>query len=149
MTAMSKLRSVAFAVLAGLFVLSGNAAMAGDHSRSRLVVKHSDRSVHLDGRNADSRWDRGHHRRGDRRNTLVRVSIDRGHWNGRRQHQTDTYSGDVDIYSRRNVGEWSYGALPSTVSMSVQVPNAKIIDDGAMKPNAACAMEAGVCVIRP
>ena len=104
-----------------------------------------------------NRWNRSHRHRYHARyrvNTgnVVVISI-----NGSRSHhlpinplhQRNTYSGDVDVYSIPGVGTYSYGAGSSEILTTGGVPSAKIIDVKALKPNAACDMQAGVCVIKP
>jgi len=63
--------------------------------------------------------------------------------------QRNTYSGDVDVYSVPGVGTYSYGEGSTEVLMTRSIPSAKIIDVKTLKPNQACEMQAGVCVIRP
>jgi hypothetical protein len=64
-----------------------------------------------------------------------------------RVHGVNTYSGDVAVYYRRGVGEWSYGTVSVRTSRLAFHPNAKIIDLGSGRNG--CSMEKGVCVIRP
>jgi hypothetical protein len=66
-----------------------------------------------------------------------------------RSVQRNTYSGDVDIYSVPGVGTYSYGEGSQDVVVTRGVPTATIIDVNALKPNHACEMQSGVCVIRP
>jgi hypothetical protein len=66
-----------------------------------------------------------------------------------RSFDRNTYSGDVDVYSVPGVGTYSYGEGSSDVVVKRSVPSAKIIDVKALKPNHACEMQAGVCVIKP
>ncbi|CAN7642421.1 hypothetical protein [Rhizobium sp. LjRoot254] len=63
--------------------------------------------------------------------------------------QRNTYSGDVDVYSVPGVGTYSYGEGSSEVVVTGSAPSATIIDVKTLKPNHACEMQAGVCVIRP
>lgn len=86
-------------------------------------------------------------RRIDIRQRVV-INIDTKHGHRRhRPHGVNTYSGDIDIVYRPGVGTWSYGTgqrMVVSVSMS---SNVKIIDLTRGKTD--CAMEKGVCVIRP
>jgi hypothetical protein len=66
-----------------------------------------------------------------------------------RSVQRNTYSGDVDIYSVPGVGTYSYGEGSQDVVVTRGVRSATIIDVNTLKPNHACQMQSGVCVIRP
>jgi hypothetical protein len=104
-----------------------------------------------------NRWNRSHRHRFHNRyrvNTgnVIIISV-----NGNRAHrqpvyrskERNTYSGDVYVYSIPGVGTYSYGEGSSERVMTRSVPSAKIIDVKALKPNQACDMQAGVCVIKP
>jgi hypothetical protein len=66
-----------------------------------------------------------------------------------RPAQRNTYSGDVDVYSVPGVGTYSYGEGYPEAVVTGSVPSATIIDVKQLKPNHACDMQAGVCVIKP
>jgi hypothetical protein len=67
----------------------------------------------------------------------------------RHEHRDfNSYSGEVAVYVRPNVGTWSYGGGSSVAIIQPYEPVLKIIDVKAAG-NSACSMEAGVCVIRP
>jgi len=141
---------LALSLLAAISLLPLTAADAGDRrERHRIQKQHDwkmvDRNSHRDRRFV--------HRHQDRRPmVIVRIDRDNGNHHKRfRNHrrQVDTYSGDVDIYSKPGVGTWSYGAMPSRIVVTSGAPSAKIIDVGKLEPNAACEMQAGVCVIEP
>lgn len=68
--------------------------------------------------------------------------------NRHRVHRNvNTYSGDVAVYFRRGVGNWSYGVANAPANLVASAQSAKIIDLGSGKND--CSMEKGVCVIRP
>jgi len=104
-----------------------------------------------------NRWNRSHRHRFHntyRVNTSNVVIIN---VNGNRSYrlpvnrlpQRNTYSGDVYVYSVPGVGTYSYGEGSSEILMTRGIPSAKIIDVKTLKPNHACEMQAGVCVIKP
>jgi hypothetical protein len=78
---------------------------------------------------------------------VVKIVLKHRHRHAHRQ--VNTYSGDVAIYHRRNVGTWSYGTLPTVVDERAAPPRAKIIHVDRMGGKTDCSMEKGVCVIRP
>lgn len=61
--------------------------------------------------------------------------------------EVNTYSGGIDIYSRDNVGSWSYGTERAPADLVATGVTLKIIDMTNGKND--CSMEHGVCVIRP
>lgn len=81
-----------------------------------------------------------------RQRVVINIDTKRGH-RRHRPHAFDTYSGDVDIVYRPGVGTWSYGTGQRTVVSVSMSSNVKIIDLTRGKTD--CAMEKGVCVIRP
>lgn len=136
----------ALALLAAFSLVPLAYSAAGDRSERHRIVKHQ--KYRMIDRSAN-RFDRRHIRRVAARAVVV-VKVEGGGRSLHRRHdQGNTYSGDVVIDVRNGVGQWSYGAYSSdTASVSVR-PSAKIIDVGALMPNNACDMQAGVCVIRP
>ncbi|MGV3549144.1 hypothetical protein [Rhizobium sp.] len=69
--------------------------------------------------------------------------------NHNRPRAYGTYSGSVDVFTQNGVGQWSYGSDSAVRAAVSIVPMAKIIDVLTLKPNGACDMQAGVCIIRP
>jgi hypothetical protein len=133
----------ALAFLAAFSLAPVPSADAGSREGHR-VVKHS--SSRLGGRQVAHR---GTQRiRVVNRNVVV-VKVDAGKRRHKGFRSYGTYSGDVDISVRAGVGQWSYGTSSSLAVTEAAVPMVKIIDVGSLKANNACAMEAGVCVIRP
>lgn len=61
--------------------------------------------------------------------------------------EANTYSGDVAVYSRDDVGTWSYGTMSARADLVTTGSTLKIIDLTNGKND--CSMEQGVCVIRP
>jgi hypothetical protein len=143
-TDMFRFAASAIALLVAFSVLPVASSEAGNRSERHRVAKHQ--KFRMIDRNAN-RFDRRHIRRVVAR-AVVKIRVDGGGRSiHRRYRQGDTYSGDVIINVRNGVGQWSYGAVTS-VSVTV-APRVKIIDVGAQKPNSACHMQAGVCVIKP
>jgi hypothetical protein len=147
---MFKRTGFALTLLAAVSLLSVTAADAGDRRERHRIHKHD--GIHLNDRSAHRGDWRGNRRFDRRQKIVIKVDIDRSNRH-RRHHrhdrEVDTYSGDVDIYSRPGVGTWSYGVMPTDDAIIINAPTVKIIDVGTLKPNAACEMQAGVCVIRP
>ncbi|MDB5522638.1 MAG: hypothetical protein JWM58_401 [Rhizobium sp.] len=89
---------------------------------------------------------RRHHHVG--KPTKVVININFRH-RARAHRQANTYSGNVVVYHRRNVGAWSYGTVSMPSRVVIEHPGAKIIDIGSLAGNSDCRMEHRVCVIRP
>lgn len=143
---MLRFAASALALVIAFSLLPLATAAAGNRSERHRIVKHQKFRM-IDGR--ANRYDRRHVRRVVARAVVV-VRVDGGGRSfHRRYRQGDTYSGDVIIDVRNGVGQWSYGSYSSSVVSIGIKPNLKIIDVGTLKVNNGCAMQAGVCVIRP
>ena len=133
-------------LLAAISLLPLTPADAGDRRERHRIHKHhgielNDRSVHNGHRHGHRRFQR-------RAVTIVKVNLGRKRHH-RHRHGVNTYSGDVVVHSTQGVGTWSYGTASAIEAVIVTAPTAKIIDVGTLKPNSACEMQAGVCVIKP
>jgi hypothetical protein len=140
---MSKITGSALALLAAVSFLPLAESQAGPRHEKHRVVKHH--GIRMVDRNTVRR-----HRplvKVVNRNVVI-VDVGAGNRH-QRSKAYGTYSGDVDIYSTDGIGQWSYGSSSATKTVVTIHPKAKIIDVDSLKPDHACAMQAGVCVIRP
>ena len=134
----------ALALLAA-FALVPIASVEAGNREGHRVVKH--KTFKLKVRHADNR-DR-HRLRVVNRNVVVVKLDSRRHRHDRRFQSYGTYSGDIAVSWHPGVGQWTYGTYAADPVVESVAPALKIIDVGNLKANAACSMEAGVCVIRP
>lgn len=146
---MLKLAGSALAIAAALTLIPLTATHAGDRNDSRRTVKQNSIRMVTRSVSNDRRPDRRQVRRVVNRSVVI-VNVNGGKSHHFRHHgPRNSYSGDVRIDFRDGVGQWSYGGFDAGVATVRTVPNAKVIDVDALDFSAACAMEAGVCVIRP
>ena len=141
---MLKFTGSALALLAAFSLMPIAQGEAGERHRIvkpnkfRMIDRSAVRHVHHDGR---------HVRRHAGRSVVVVKRDGDGHRHHRRHRHWNRYSEDVLIHVDNGIGPWSYVAFdPYAVYVA---PSAKIIDVETLKPDSACEMEAGVCVIRP
>ena len=143
---MFRFTASALALLAAFSILPLSPSEAGDRNGRHRIVKHQ--TFRMIDRNT-GRFDRRHVRRVVARAVVV-VKVDGGgRWHHRRYRHGNTYSGAVVIDVRNGVGQWSYGSYSSDAASISVGPRVKIIDVSTLKPNNACAMQSGVCVIKP
>jgi hypothetical protein len=143
---MFRLTASALALVAAFSLIPIDRTEAGSRSERQRVVKQQTMKM----------IDRSAQRRHPHRAAVVVVKVDGDRKAVHRRHRSanayrpgNTYSGDVVIDVRPGVGQWSYGALSSSV-VTVRVPSmAKIIDVKALGTNSSCQMQAGVCIIKP
>ena len=136
---------LALSLLAAISLLPLATADAGSRRDGHRIQKHQGWKM-VGGKTRHDRF----HRRVNRQ--VVIVNVNGSSYKHRfRRHRRDinTYAG-VDVYSIPGVGTYSYGVSSSESAVTtVRIPSAKIIDVSKLKPNSACEMQAGVCVIKP
>ena len=144
---MLRFTASALALLVAFSLMPVAPSEAGSRNERHRIVKHQ--KYRMIDRSA-SRFDRRHLRRVSARAVVV-VKVDGGRRSYHRRHRylRDNYYGAAVMDGWNGIGPWSYNAYSSDIVYVTVRPSAKIIDVGTLKPNSACEMQAGVCVIKP